>query len=107
MLYTVAVFWKGLTRFFSHEYAFLIETIRSALMNNRTEIYDTIIHLNRAPLDQCVRFKDGDIIQMHRLGGPSVLQQEVYSVNKRFHYLIYQTIKSLEGLVFKMYGTEW
>lgn len=44
---------------------------------------------------------------MQRPGGPIANQYTVYSGYKRSHCLLYQTITTLDGLIFHMYGPEF
>ena len=43
---------------------------------------------------------------MSRPGGENALQLACYSGHKRFHCLIFQTVRTPDGLVFYMFGPE-
>ena len=45
-------------------------------------------------------------IAMARPGGSGCNQRACYSGHKRFHYLVYQTITTPDGLIFSLYGPE-
>ena len=43
---------------------------------------------------------------MSRPGGHLSLQRSCYSGLKHFHYVMYQTVTTPDGLIFRLYGTE-
>lgn len=99
------VFWEALEGFL-RDWAHILETFRSDLMEERAGLYAQAITDNGASLDCCVGFVDSTKIQMSRPGGPSANQRSCYSGHKRFHCLMYQTITTPDGIIFHMFGPE-
>ena len=84
----------------------VLETFNGPLMQNWADMYSCAIKERGAPLENCVGFIDCTRIEMARPGGRAVLQRCTYSVQKRVHCLIYQTITTPDGLMFYLYGAE-
>ena len=82
----------------------LIRTFRDTLMQERTFMYAGSIQEAGGVLDTCVGFMDGTKIHIARPVVMSTLQRACYSGHKRYHFLVYQTITTPDGLVFHMYG---
>ena len=99
------VFWEVLETFVQLRGHFF-ETFRSDLITERAELYSAAIHEKGAPLEHFFGFLDCTKIQNSRPGGVAIKQRVCYSVHKRFHCLIYQTITTPVGLMFYLYGTE-
>ena len=75
-------------------------------MQGRAPTYAEAISGKGAALKNCVGFIDCTKIQMNRPGGSGTLQRARYSGHKKFHCLVYQTVTTLDGLVFSMYGPD-
>lgn len=99
------VFYEVIERLI-HIRGHLLENFRASLMGPRAEEYAKAIHDRGAPLDNCVGFIDCTRIEICRPGGRGILQRSTYSGYKRKHCLIYQTVKTPDGLLFYMYGPE-
>ena len=84
----------------------LFESFRSDLINRLGAVYAEAIHTKGAPLDNCLGFIDCTKIQISRPGGTSANRRSCYSSHKRFHFFIYQTITTPDGLMFCLYDPE-
>lgn len=56
------------------------------------------------PLPHCLGFIDCPKIQICRPFGLGSPQRNCYSVHKRMHCLVYQTLTTPDGLIFHLYG---
>lgn len=85
------------------KYDDVLNTFRRNLMRSRTAMYDKPIHDFDPFLDNCVVFVDCTHVQISHPKRHGRLQQAKYSGQKRIHCLIYQTVTTLNGLLFYMY----
>lgn len=76
------------------------------LFRQRSVIYSIDIRDAGAPLDSRVAFNDCTKIRICRRGGPNYNQLPVYSGHQRIYCLIYETIKTADGLLFFLEGLE-
>lgn len=99
------IFWEVIEKF-TQTRPHLLETLRSDLMTERTHAYAAAIHEKGAPSQNCVGFIDCTKVQMNGPEGIALLQCACQSDNKRFHYLIYQSVTTTDGIMFYLNGPE-
>lgn len=76
------------------------------MLKEPVEKYATAVEGGGAPLDSCVGFIDCTKIRMSRAGGPGIIQISCYYGHMRMYFLIYQTIHTPDGLIFRLFGLE-
>ena len=99
------VFWEVVETFVEGK-GYLRTDLREGMLADRAELCADSIKNAGAPLDSCVEFIDCSKIKMKRPGGHGSKQRSCYSVHKRMHGLIFQTITMPDGLIFSLYGPE-
>ena len=99
------VFWEVLESFYEKQ-GHLVLHLQEGLLVRRAEMYAERIHRAVAPHDSFACFIDCTRIQMSRPSGHSSLQRSCYSGHKLFHYLMYHTVTTPDGLIFHLHGTE-
>ena len=99
------VFWEVIESFVDGK-GYLLRDLREGVLVSWAELYAESIKIIGAHLDSCVGFIDCTKIQMSRPGGHRSIQRSCYSGHKRFHCLIYQTVTTLDGIIFNLYGPE-
>lgn len=99
------VFWETIESFVSSKRHLMCGS-QTDLLQERATIYAQYIQEKEAPQDSCVRLIYCNKIGMSRPGREGSMQRSKYSGNNRMHYLVYQTITTLDGLIFSFYGPE-
>lgn len=83
----------------------LITMFCSNMICKLAPLYASCIHESGVQLEHCFGFIDGTKIKMSSPGGAFIMQRACYSKRKRMHCLVYQTIKTQDGLIFPLYGS--
>lgn len=79
------------------------DNVRSDLMKERVLIHGDYVKQNGGIIENFVGFIYGTKIKTARQIGPNSHQIFVYSGQKRFHCLTYQTITIHDNLIFKLF----
>lgn len=84
----------------------LLKKFGAGVINSLAEMYAKAIQEKGTPLENVVGFIDSTKIQICLSCGRGSLLLVTYSGHKYFHFLIYQTVTTSDGLMYYMYGPE-
>lgn len=86
---------------YKHEYAL---EMRESFPKRLSKAHAKAIEEAGSSLDKCVGFINCTSIKMCRPGGNNSVQQSVYSGHKRVQFQIYQSLTTLDGFMFILFG---
>lgn len=82
----------------------LVTNYRNDLMQERAQNYASYVQEKGGYLSRCVGFIDGTKIKLNRPGKGNLLQRACRSRHKHIHCITFQTVTTLDRLIFRICG---